>query len=128
MLVVKLPCASGAYSKQKLVRVARTHSTEAPGRTFQHRQLRRLDHRSGRGAAASPEGVQGAVRARCHAELRLARVHREAAGGAEEADAREHDRTHCAHLVILFPSVQRGAQVAAGGEGEPWSPNTDKIR
>ena len=117
MLVVKLPCASGAYSKQKLVRVARTHSTEAPGRTFQHRQLRRLDHRSGRGAAASPEGVQGAVRARCHAELRLARVHREAAGGAEEADAREHDRTHCAHFVSCSPPCNAAPKLQPGEKG-----------
>ena len=71
-------------------------------------RLQRLDN-SLRGAAASPEGVQVAVRARCRAELRLARVQRVAACGREQAGAHEHD---CAHRVPPEAGARGGVKRA----------------
>ena len=73
-------------------------------------RLQRLDKLySFRGAAASPEGMQAAVRARCRAELRLARVQRVAACGREQAGAHEHD---CAHRVPPEAGARGGVKRA----------------
>ena len=89
-------------------------SPGVPGRTCQHKQLRRLplDHRSRRGAAASPEGVQVAVRAgsmprRAAADARAAGGNLQRQGGSRGTRARS--TTTCASCAsspdLLSPLV-----------------------